>query len=71
LDRPVAEVIDPEEACSTCASLKQQEQAAAVELARARGLPNSEDIYQEWTRLFRSMLDHRFKAHNNQPRGRE
>jgi hypothetical protein len=71
LDRPMSEGVDPEEACSTCASLKEQEEAAAMELARVRGLPNSEDIYQKWAHLSRSRWDHRFKAHNNEPRGRK
>ena len=71
LHRPESESVDSEEACSTCASLKEQEEAAATELARVRGLPDSEDIYQKWAHLSRSRWNHQFKAHNNEPRGRE
>jgi len=68
---PESQAVAPEETCSTCASLKEQEESAAMELARVRGLPDSEDIQRKWEHLFRARWEHRFKAHNREARGRE
>jgi hypothetical protein len=70
LQRPESESVDSEEACSTCASLKEQEQAAGMELARVGGLPDSEDVQRKWEHLFNARWEHRFKAHNREARGR-
>src|ERR1017187_1050407 len=69
--RPEPEAVDPEEACSTCASLKEQEEAAAMELARVLGLPDSAHVQRKWEHLFNARWEHRFKAHNREARGRE
>lgn len=71
LQRPETVALDPEEACSTCASLKQQEEAAAMELAQVRGLPDSADVQRNWEHLSRARWEHRVKAHNLEARGRE
>ena len=71
LYRPEWKAIDPEETCPTCASLKEQEEAAGMELARVRGLPDSADIQRKWGHLFHARWEHRFKAHNREARGRE
>jgi hypothetical protein len=71
LHRPESQAVDTEETCSTCASLKEQEEAAAVELARVRGLPDSADIQRKCEHLSRDRWEHRFKAHNREARGRE
>jgi hypothetical protein len=71
LHRPESEPIDPEETCLTCISLKEQEEAASIELARVRGLPDSADIQRKWKHLFHARWEHRFKAHNREARGQE
>ena len=59
-----------EETCSVCAALKEREESANMELARVRGLPGSEDIQRKWEHLSRARWDHRFKAHNQEARGK-
>jgi hypothetical protein len=66
-----SEASDPEEACPTCASLKEQEEAARMELARAKDLPDSEDIQRKWKHLFSARWGHKCKAHNRDARGDE
>ena len=68
---PRSKAADPEEACPTCASLKEQEEAAAMDLARVTGLKDSMDIERKWERLFNARWEHRFKAHNREARGKE
>jgi hypothetical protein len=61
-------------ACVTCAALKEQVESAAMELARCKDLPDTigaTTAYKKWAHVFRARWDHRFKAHNNEPRGRE
>src|SRR5947208_2346769 len=43
---------DLDGACPTCASLKKQEETAAMELAQIRGLPGSADVQRKWEHLF-------------------
>jgi hypothetical protein len=69
--RPGTETVDPPEACSICASLKEQEECAALELARVMGLPDSADVQRKWEHLFNARWAHQFKAHNWEARGRK
>jgi hypothetical protein len=71
LHRGESQAVDLEETCLTCASLKEQEEAADVELARVRGLPESADIQRKCEHLSCARWEHRFKAHNREARGRE
>ena len=59
-----------EPACPTCDSLKAQEESAAAELARVRGLSGSVEASRRWAHIFTARWQHRFKAHNDEPRGR-
>lgn len=58
--------------CPTCATLKEQEQAAAKEWAQVANFRDatSEAIYRKWTHLATARARHRAKAHANEPRGR-
>ena len=56
--------------CPTCDSLKAQEESAAVELAHVSGLSDSEDARRKWAHIFTARWQHRFKAHNDEARGR-
>ena len=61
------------EPCASCATLKQQEQVAAMELAKCKDLPDkaAEKIaYAKWTRLYRAKWGHWFKAHKDDSRGK-
>ena len=71
LHRPEPKAVDVEETCPTCSTLKEQEEAAAIELAGVRGLPDSIDLQRKWEHLFNARWEHRFKAHNREARGRE
>lgn len=71
LQRPESESVDPQEACPTCASLKEQEEAAGMELARVRGLPDSADVQRKWEHLYNARWAHMFRAHNGEARGKE
>jgi hypothetical protein len=71
LHLPELKAVDPEENCPTCTSLKQQEEVVAMELDRVRGLPDSADILRKSQHLFRARWKHRFKAHNQDARGKE
>jgi hypothetical protein len=62
------------EPCATCATLKEQEESAAMELARCKDLPDrvrAETASKKWSHLFHARWDHHFKAHNSESRGRE
>jgi hypothetical protein len=75
LEEPVckAEAISDAENCQTCSDLKLQEEAAVLELARCKDLPDTsaaKQAYTKWAHVFHARWDHHFKAHNNEPRGR-
>lgn len=57
-------------ACPTCDALKEQEESAAAELAHIRDLAGSEEARRKWDHIFRARWQHRFKGHNDEPRGR-
>lgn len=59
-----------EPACPACATLKAQEEAAAAQLARVTGLSGSEEARREWAHVFTARWRHKFKAHNQEARGR-
>jgi hypothetical protein len=62
------------EPCITCATLKEQEESAAMELARCKDLPDrvaAKAASRKWAHLFQARWDHQFKAHNRESRGRE
>lgn len=63
VENPVPEA-DP--TCEICASLKAQEEAAAIERARS----GDKQTDEKWAHLFRARWAHQFKAHKNDPRGR-
>lgn len=56
--------------CPTCAALKLQEESAAAELAHIRDLAGSEEARRKWGHIFTARWRHRYKAHNDEPRGR-
>jgi hypothetical protein len=56
--------------CPICASLKEQEEALSMALARARDLPESAAIQRKWAHLSKARWAHRFKAHNQEARGK-
>lgn len=57
-------------ACPTCDALKAQEESAAAELARIGGLSGSEEAQRRWAHIFTARWQHKFKAHNDEARGR-
>src|ERR1700690_1185718 len=61
---------ETEPACPTCDSLRAQEESAAAELARVRGLSGSEEAYRRWAHIFTARWQHKFKGHHDEPRGR-
>lgn len=61
---------ETEPPCPTCEILKTQEESAAAELARVRGLSGSDEAQRRWAHIFTARWQHRFKAHNDEPRGR-
>jgi hypothetical protein len=59
--------------CEACEELKKQEEAAALEAALLRGLPDREAdraAQKRWENLSRARWAHRFKAHMDERRGR-
>jgi hypothetical protein len=74
LDESKADTVENEGHCATCAALKEQEESAAMELARCKDLPDAlgaKTAQRRWAHLSHARWDHRFKAHNDEPRGRE
>jgi hypothetical protein len=70
-DESVLEVA--EESCAICEELKRQEEAAAVESARCRGLPDraaDQLAASKWEHISRARWAHRFRAHMDERRGR-
>ena len=62
---------DLAEQCPICASLKEQYEAVSTELTLAQDLPESEAIRRKWEHLLNARFGHRFKAHNEEARGKE
>ncbi len=56
--------------CPTCEALKKQEEEAAAELAHISNLPGSDEARRKWGHIFTARWQHRFKAHNDEARGR-
>ena len=70
LCRASAKIGDLKEECPTCAALKQQVEAAEMERERVRELPESAKMERKWAYLHRAFLEHEYKAHNQDARGK-
>ena len=60
--------------CTTCQVLNEREAAAAREWARfgnSSDAPGARAAYRKWAHLSNARSRHRFKAHADEPRGRE
>ena len=65
-------VLHPDEACATCARLKEQEEAAAREKWRLFNLNDEQakEVHRKWAHLAEARVKHRQKAHGNERRGK-
>ena len=73
LQEPELNAAEDAQFCATYTTLRAQEEAAAIELARCRDLPDrvdAESAFKRWAHLFNARWRHRFKAHNSEARGR-
>ena len=63
--------VNPEETCGTCARLKEQVEAAALEAARLSNLKDASahDAHRKWAHLAEARVQHRRKAHGSERRG--
>jgi hypothetical protein len=64
--------VDREETCATCARLKEQVEAAAVEKSRLSNLRDEQanEAYRKWAHLADARVQHRRKAHGSERRGK-
>jgi hypothetical protein len=64
--------LHPDEACATCATLKEQEEAAAREKWRLSHLKDEQanEAHRKWAHLANARVRHRQKAHGSERRGK-
>jgi hypothetical protein len=65
-------VLHPDEACATCARLKEQEEVAAREKWRLFNLKDEQanEAHRKWAHFAEARVKHRQKAHGNERRGK-
>lgn len=68
---PAEPKADLAERCPICASMEEQYEAVSTELKLAQDLPESKAIRRKWEHLLNARNGHRFKAHNEDGRGKE